>query len=128
MNRMFSMENLGKSKKEINEESAAYEKAIFPLGDQHKQMIKDLLHQIDSRKLYQIDIMISYIEGKQRYQKEQNTSAVHRLVKERKLKLSSDQIKEIIALIILDTQSNNIDELPQFERVQDFSKSIDLPE
>lgn len=126
--KLFSMDGFGKSKEELNEELAEYEKMIFPFGDQHKQKIKDLLFQIDSKKLYQIDIMIGYIEGKQKYQKNQNLTQVYKLIKDKKAMLTGKQIREVIALIILDVQCDSIDKLPQFEQVQDFAKSLDFPE
>jgi hypothetical protein len=127
MFKAFSFDNFGKSKEKINEELAEYEKAIFPLGDQHKQKIKDLLFQIDSKKLHQIDIMISYVEGKQIYQKNQNITAVYKLIRNKRTILSNEKIKDVIALIILDMQCDSIDELPQLEQVQDFAKSLELP-
>jgi hypothetical protein len=120
--------DFGKSKEQIKEEMAEFEKAIFPFGEQHKQKVKDLLFQIFSKKLYQIDIMIGFIEGKKSYLKDQNLTAVYKLIKAKKVKLSNEQIMEILALIVLDTQCDSIEKLPQLEQVRSYAKSINLTE
>ena len=118
--------DFGKSKEQIKEEQDEYKKVIFPFWDQQKQKIEELILQIYSKKLYQIDIMIGFIEGKLRYLKDQNLTAVYRLIKARKVKLSTEQVMEIVALIVLDAQCDTIEKLPQLEQVQEYAKVIDL--
>ena len=127
-NQLFSMGNFGKSRREIEEEQAKYEKEIFPLGDQQKQNIKDLLFQIDSKKLYQSERMIGYIEGKQSYQKNRDLNRVYKLIQDKKAMLTREQIRELIALIILDVRCDSIDKLPQLAQAKNLARSLDLPE
>ena len=126
MFKFLSTGDFGKSKEQIQQELEAYGKLIFPLGDQHKERIRALLFQIDNKKLDQIDLMVGFIEGKQRYLDNRNIAEIYRLIQRKQARLSPEQIRNIIALIILDTQCDQINQLPTLAQIQNFAKSIDI--
>lgn len=118
--------DFGKSKEQIRKERDKLKNKIFPFGDPHQEKIRTILSQIDGGKLNQIDLMLSFIEGKERYLEDQSIDAIIHLIKKKQARFKPEQIKCIIALIILDVQATEIDQLPTLEAVQDYAKTIEL--
>ena len=124
--KFLSFGDFGKSKLQLQQEKEAFEKLIFPYGEQHREKIKDLLYQIDNKKLHQLELIMSFVEGKQKYLQDQNIAAISRLIQKKQTRFSTEQIKDIIALILLDAQCDNIDQLPELTQIQDYAKSIEI--
>lgn len=118
--------DFSKSKAQLEKERKEYENLIFPFGAQHREKIKTLLLQIHSKKIDQIELIVSFIEGKQLYLENKNTAAICRLIEKKGARLKPEQVKTIIALIIMDSQCSRIEQLPTLEQVQNFALTIDI--
>ena len=126
MFKFFMNSDFGKSKEQIQKEREKLKNKIFPFGDPHQDKIRAILGQIDSRKLNQIDLMLSFIEGKEQYLEDQSIDAIVHLIKKKPARFNLEQTKNIIALIILDAKAIEIDQLPTLTEVQDFAATLEM--
>lgn len=116
----------GKGRKRMKEEVDALNQLIFPYGPEHKERIEALLHEIDGKKLNKTSIMISFIEGKQRHLGGESLLSVYRTVGKSPAGFRDTQIRQIVALIVLDAGSGGLENLPEFPQVEEYARTLTI--
>lgn len=121
--KFLNFDDFGKSKDQLRQEQEEYERSVFPYGSLQKENVRSLLSQIHEKKLDQIDLMIAFIEGKQKYLRDPDTAAVFSLIRQKRVKLTSEQIRELVALVLLDAKCTGPENLPRLEQVRELARS-----
>ncbi|MDP4109957.1 MAG: hypothetical protein Q8878_08025 [Bacillota bacterium] len=118
--------SLGKSKEQIEAEREAFEKSVFPFGSEQKDKIEELLSHFYEKKNKKIDFMLAFIQGKQLYLKDRDLAPIRSMLKNMPVRFTDEQIRQIISLVILDSDVASLSEYPAAEQVKAYAEKLEI--
>lgn len=113
-----------KSNKQIQEETKEFERKIFPLGDEEKEKVKDLLLKFNIKKIGASTLLYDFITLKQTLflsKESDNDYAIWYHSPNVKI-LSTNDKSRLKALVILDNELNDLNSFPTLEQVDQKAK------
>lgn len=114
-----------KSTKERLREQQEYQQKIFPLGEEQRAVVLSALKEFVKRKAPDSEILYHFIVSKQKYvENDKKEEIIPEIAKYlRKARFKADEIKSIIALVMLDSEAQSIESYPTKDAVENFIKT-----
>lgn len=116
-----------KTKEQMERERKEFESRVFPLGPEQKDIALAILKQLLVRpKLKDNEKLYAYISAKDKYAYHGDDGGVEYAQSAlRKQKwLNEEEIRLVLALVMLDTKATSLEEYPSIEEIQVLGRTL----
>lgn len=125
----MDLKSLIKTKEEKQASQQAYFERMFPFGEVHKENIETMCKIVAGKSKADSMLFFYYLVAKDKYLLNPDDITLKASVKAFKKvrpRLAEENLRDLCALVILDVQSESLDQLPSRDEITQFAQTLRL--